>query len=215
MKTRPLYELLRCLVGKTVQKRELAYCATDLHRLIRNDNSALKAITKLVKNRNHQNLTSWKVCVSALAAHGKYEAQNALADAVDPSKPRSLSFEEYESLLVAIYYLPTGPLYSNLFDALLKLAFDYTKEESITATAMMVLAGLSERATKEGYNETLSKSVVNVIFDRYKNKSTIYHPDSVDYEMQLRDHIWAFGNLGHHSGLPVILEHLDHDDSSI
>ena len=215
MKTRPLYELLRCLVGKTVQKRELAYCVTDLHRLIRNDKSALKAITKLVQNRNHQNLTSWSVCVSALAAHGKYEAQNALADAVDPSKPRSLSFEEYESLLVAIYYLPTGPLHSNLFDALLKLAFDYTKEESITATAMMVLAGLSERARKAGYNETLSKSVVNVIFDRYKNKSTIYHPDSVDYEMQLRDHIWAFGNLGHHSGLPVILDHLDHDDSSI
>ncbi|KAJ7389355.1 hypothetical protein OS493_032212 [Desmophyllum pertusum] len=33
--------------------------------------------------------------------------------------------------------------------------------------------------------------------------------------MQLRDHIWAFGNLGHHSGLPVILEHIDHDNSGI
>ena len=31
--------------------------------------------------------------------------------------------------------------------------------------------------------------------------------------MLLRDHIWAFGNLGHHSGLPVILEHFDHDNS--
>lgn len=215
MKTRPLDELLRCLVGKSVQEREIAYCSTELHHLIRKDKRALKAIKQLFKNRNHQNITSWSVFASALAAHGKYEAQNALADAVMRCTPRPLSMEEFESLLVAIHYLPTGPLHSNLFDALLKLAFDNTKEDSITATAMLVLAGLTERATKAGYNETLSKSVVEIIFHRYKNKSNIYHPDSIDHEMQLRVHIWAVGNLGHHSGLPIILEHIDHDDSSI
>ena len=97
MKTRPLYELLRCFVDNTVQEREIAYCSTELHHLIQNDKSVFKAIKELVKNRNHQNLTSWSVFVSALAAHGKYEAQNALADAVKTRNPRPLSDEEYES----------------------------------------------------------------------------------------------------------------------
>ena len=215
MKTRPLDELLRCLVGKSVQEREIAYCSTELHHLIRKNKRALKAIKQLFENRNHQNITSWSVFASVLAAHGKYEAQNALADAVMRSTPRPLTLEEFELLLVAIHYLPTGPLHSNLFEALLKLAFDKTKEDSITATAMLVLAGLTERATKAGYNETLSETVVEIIVNRYKNKSNIYHPDSIDHETQLRDHIWALGNLGHHSGLPIILEHIDHDDSSI
>ena len=215
MKTRPLYELLRCFVDNTAQEREIAYCSTELHHLIQNDKSVFKAIKELVKNRNHQNLTSWSVFVSALAAHGKYEAQNVLADAIKTRNPRPLSDEEYESLLIAIHYLPTGPLHSNLFDALVKLSFDDTKKDRVTTTAMLVLAALTERAEKAGYNETLSESIAEMLCNRYKNKSTIYHPDSIDYEMQLRDHIWAFGNLGHHSVLPVILEHIDHDDSSI
>ena len=215
MKTRPLYELLRCFVDNNVQEREIAYCSTELHHLIQNDKSVFKAIKELVKNRNHQNLTSWNVFVSALAAHGKYEAQNALADAVKTRNPRPLDDEEYESLLIAIHYLPTGPLHSSLFDALVKLSFDDTKKDRVTTTAMLVLAALTERAEKAGYNETLSESLAEMLCNRYKNKSTIYNPDSIDYEMQLRDHVWAFGNLGHHSVLPVILEHIDHDDSSI
>ena len=215
MQTRSLYDLLRCFVDKSVQEREIAYCSTELHHLVRNNKIVFKTIKRLIQNRNHQNLTCWSVCVSALAAHGKIDAQNALADAVKMGIPRPLSDEEYESLLIAIHYLPNGPLHSNLFDALVKLSFDHTKEDRITATAMMVLAALTERAKKAGYNETLSETVAEMLYNRYKNKSTIYHPDSIDYEMQLRDHIWAFGNLGHHSVLPVILEHIDHDDSSI
>ena len=214
-KTRPLYELLRCFVDRTVQEREIAYCSTELHHLIRNDKSVFQEIKRLVRNRNHENATSWSVLVSALAAHGKFEAQNVLADAVTTRKPRPLSNEEYEALLIAIHYLPNGPLHSSLFDALVNLSFDHTKEDRITATAIMVLAALTERAKRAGYNETLSESVVEMICNRYRNKSTIYHPDSIDYEMQLRNHIWAFGNLGHHSGLPVILGHINHDDSSI
>ena len=214
-RTRPLYELLRCFVDTTVHEREIAYCSTELHHLIRNDKSVFQEIKRLVKNQNHENATSWSVLVSALAAHGKFEAQNVLADAVTARKPRPLSNEEYEALLIAIHYLPNGPLHSSLFDALVNLSFDHTKEDRITATAMMVLAALTERAKRAGYNETLSENVVEMICNRYKNKSTVYHPDSIDYEMQLRNHIWAFGNLGHHSGLPVILGHINHDDSSI
>ena len=214
-KARPLHEVLRCFVDKTIKEREIAYCSTELHHMIRNDKGVLKAITQLVQNRNHQNKTSWGVYVSALAAHGKFEAQNALAYAVKTRTPRPLSDEEYESLLVAIHYIPNGPLHSSLFESLLDLAFDDTKEDHITTTAMLVLAGLAERAKKAGYNETLSDSVAEIICNRYRNKSSLYHPESIDHEMQLRDHIWAFGNLGHHSGLPVILEYIDHDDSSI
>ena len=214
-KSRPLHEVLRCLVDRDIKEREVAYCASELHHMVRNDESVFKSIRRLVQNREHQNLTSWGVYVSALAAHGKFEAQNSLAHAVKTRTTRPLSDEEYEKLLLSIHYLPDGPLHSSLFDALLELAFEDEKEDHITATAMLVLSGLTERAKTAGYNETLSDSVAEMIYNRYRNKSSLYHPDSVDHEMHLRDHIWAFGNLGHHSGLPVILEHIDHDDSSI
>ena len=214
-KARPLHEVLRCFVDKSIREPEIAYCSTELHNMVRNDEGVFRAIRRLVQNRNHQNVTSWSVYVCALAAHGKFEAQNALADAIKTRNPRPLSDKEYETLLVAIHYLPNGPLHSSLFNALLELAHDDTKEDRITATGMLVLAGLAERAKKAGYNETLSESVAEMIYNRYRNKSILYHPDSVDHEMHLRDHIWAFGNLGHHYGLPIILEHIDHDDSSI
>ena len=214
-KARPLHEVLRCFVDKNVKKREVGACASELHHMVRNDESVFKAIKRLVENRNHQNQTSWGVYVSALAAHGKYEAQNVLAQAVKTRKPRPLGDEEYETLLLSIYYLPKGPLHSSLFDALYELAFADEKGDHITATAMLVLSGLTERAEATGYNETLGETVAEMIYNRYRNKSNIYFPDSHDHEMQLTDHIWAFGNLGHHSGLPVILEHIDHDDSSI
>ena len=214
-KGRPLHEVLRCFVDKSIKEREVGYCSSELHHMVRNDESVFKAIKRLVQNRNHQNVTSWGVYVSALVAHAKYEAQNALAHAVKTQYPRPLGDEEYETLLLSIHYLPKGPLQSSLFDALFDLAFEDEKQDHITATAMMVLAGLTERAKKAGYNETLSDSVAKMIYNRYTNKSSLYTPDSGEHEMQLRDHIWAFGNLGHYSGLSVILEHIEHDDSSI
>ena len=213
--TRPLHEVLRCFDDKSVKEQEVSNCAKELHLMIRNDASVFKEIKRLVLNRSHQNLTSWGVYTAALAARGKYEAQNVLARAVKTRTPRSLSGEEYETLLLSIHYLPKGPIYCSLFDALSELAFADENEDHITAAAMLVLAGLTERAKTAGYNETLSDSVAEMILNRYLNKSSLYHPDTLDHEMQLRDHIWAFGNLGHHSGLPVILEHIDHDDSSI
>ncbi|KAJ7365984.1 hypothetical protein OS493_002726 [Desmophyllum pertusum] len=214
-KVRPLYEVLRCFVDKSVKEREIGYCTKELHHMVRNDKSVFRAIKRLVQNRNHQNLTSWSVYAAALAAHGKYEAQNALAQAVKTGNPRPLTSEEYETLLISIFYLADGPLHSSLFNALLELTIEDGKGEDVTATAMLVLAALTERAKRAGYNGSLCDSVADMIHHRYRNRSSLYHPDSMEYESHLRDHIWAFGNLGHHSGLSVILEHIDHDNSDI
>lgn len=113
-KTRPLYEVLRCFVDDTVEEREVGYCTNELHHMVRNDKNVFRAVKRLVQNRNHQNLTSWAVYLAALAAHGKYEAQNTLAYAVKTDYPRLLSSEEYETLLISILYLPDGPLHSSL-----------------------------------------------------------------------------------------------------
>ena len=214
-KARPFYEVLRCFTDKNMKEREIGDCSNEMHRMVRDDEDAFGKIIRLVRDRSHQNLTSWAVYVAALAGHGKYDAQNALAQAVKADSPRPLSKEEYETLLVGIFYLPEGPLHSKLFEALLHLISQEEKGDEVTSTAMLVLAGLAERAKRSGYNETLCDNVAEMIHNRYKNRSTLYHPDSAEHEMQLRDHIWAFGNLGHHSGLPVILTHIDHDNSGI
>ena len=214
-KPRPLHEVLRCFADKSVKVPEIGYCTNELHHMVRNERSVFRAVKQLVQNRNHQNLTSWAIYVAALAAHGKYEAQNVLAHAIKVDKPRPLTGEEYETLLISIFHLPDGPLHSSLFNALFELALKDEKGEHATATAMLVLAGLTERAKRAGYNDTLSDSVAQMIHNRYRNRSSLYQPDSEDYEAHLRDHIWAFGNLGHHSGLTVILQHIDHDNSDI
>ena len=213
--TRPLYEVLRCFTDKSMKERDIGDCSNELHRMVRDDQGIFRTIVRLVQDRSHQNLTSWAVYVAVLAGHGKYEAQKTLAEALKAEYPRPLSKEEYEDLLVGIFYLPEGPLHSELFDALSELMTKEEKGDEVTATALLVLAGLTERAKKAGYNETLCDTVADMVHNRCRNKSSLYHPDSEAHEMQLRDHIWAFGNLGHHSGLPVILEHIDHDNSGI
>ena len=214
-KTRPLYEVLRCFLDKTVREREVGYCTSELHHMVRNNKTVFRAVKQLLENRNHQNLTSWAVYVAALTANGKYEAQNVLAHAIKTDNPRPLTSEEYKTLLISIFYLPDGPLHSSLFNALFDLTINDRKGEVVTSTAMLVLAGLTHRFKRTGYNATLGDSVAEVIHNRYRNKSSIYHPESMAYESHLRDHICAFGNLGHHSGIPLILKHKDHDNSDI
>ena len=212
---RPLYDVLRCFTDKNVKESKIADCSNELHRMIKRDQDTFRTIVRLVQDRSHQNLTSWAVYIAALAGHGKYHAQKALAQALNEEYPRSLSNEEYETLLMGIFYLPEGPLHSPLFDALSKLMTKEQKGEEVTATAMLVLSGLTERANSAGYNDTLCDTVVKMLHNRYQNKSRLYHPESEAFEMLLRDHIWAFGNLGHHSGLPVILDHINNDNSGI
>ena len=214
-RVRPLYVMLRCFTDKGMKERDIGDCSNELHRMVKDDEGTFRTIVRLVQDRSHQNLTSWAVYIAALAGHGKYEAQNALAQAVTDEYPKSLSVEEYEALLIGIFYLPEGPLHVRLFDALSQLMTKEEKGDEVTATAMLVLSGLTARAKSAGYNESLCDSVAQMVHNRYRNKSSLYHPESEAHQTQLRDHIWAFGNLGHLSGLPLVLEHINHDNSGI
>ena len=214
-RVRPLYVVLRCFTDKGMKERDIGDCSNELHRMVKDDESTFRTIVRLVQDRSHQNLTSWTVYIAALAGHGKYGAQNALAQAVTEEYPRSLSKEEYKALLIGIFYLPEGPLHARLFDALSQLMTKEEKGDEVTATAMLVLSGLTARAKSAGYNESLCDSVAQMVHNRYQNKSSLYHPESEAHQTQLRDHIWAFGNLGHLSGLPLVLEHINHDNSGI
>ncbi|EDO42273.1 predicted protein [Nematostella vectensis] len=215
IKFRPFYELIRCFSDKSVEDREVGLCAREIHKLVKYDDKAFQKIRRLVLEREHQNTTTWAVLTSALAAHGKLEAQETLAHALMSSYPRPLTDEEYEALLEGIFFLPQGPLHKTLFDALLKDAARDDNPHKHAAMPMLVLAGLVKRAHNSGYNTTLSDNVAELIHNSYQNKTNVHHPDSPEHEHCLRRHIWAFGNLGHLSGLDVILRHINHDSSGI
>ena len=210
---RPLFELIRCFTDKTVKKREIAECSRELNELIRNNREAFKKVSNILSQRTHQNITSWAVLVSNFAWHGTLEAQNVLAQVLKYAG--TLSKEEYEALLTGIFYLPKGPLHQQLYEALFESAVKGHKHKDVSFMAMLVLSGLVKRAELAGYNETLQHRVAELIHTSYRNKSNLHKADTEDHESYLRDHIWAFGNLGHLSGLPVILEHADHDSSGI
>ena len=214
-KTRPFYELIRSFTDKSVKEREIGDCSRELNYLIRNDETTFMKVRDIVTQRTHENITSWAVLVSNLAQHGQLQAQDILAHALKTDYPRTLSKEEYEALLEGIFYLPKGPLHQKLFNALFELAAKGHRHDDVSAMAMLVLSGLVKRAKLAGYNETLDNSVAELIHSSYQNKSTLYRAETEEHESYLRDHIWAFGNLGHLSGLTVILEHADHDSSGI
>ena len=214
-KTRPFYEVLRCFTDKSKKEREIGDCSMELHYMVSNNEDTFQKVIRLFQDRSHQNLTSWSVYIAALVGQGKLQVQDHLAQAVKTDYPRPLTDKEFEALLVGIFYLPKGPIHPQLFDALVELTTKGHRGDDIGVTAMLVLAGLTDRAVKAGYNETISNVVAKMIHNSYNNKSSFYHPDSQEYETYLRDHIWAFGNLGHQSGLPVILDHITHDNSGI
>ncbi|KAK3735013.1 hypothetical protein QZH41_010659, partial [Actinostola sp. cb2023] len=215
IKFRPFYEIMRCFTDPTVKDREIGECAREIHKLAQHDNEVFQKICQLVLQRNHQNVTSWSVLVSVLAGHGKYQAQNVLASALLSEYPKKLTLEEYETLLEGIFYIPKGPIQKNLFDALLWNAKRYVNHGHKSPMAMLVLAGLTKRAETAGYNTSLSDIVVQLIHHSYNNKSSIHDPDSKEHVEFLRNHIWAFGNLGHLSGLNTMLKQANHDSSGI
>ena len=213
--TRPLYELIRCFTDKSLKEREIGDCSRELSHLIRSNEEAFKKVSNTLIQRTHQNITSWAVLVSSFAWHGTLQAQNVLAQVLTSNHPDTFSLEEYEALLTGIFYLPKGPLHQKLYEALFESAMKGHKHKDVSSMAMLVLSGLAKRAELAGYNETLQHRVAELIHTSYRNKSNLHKADTEDHESYLRDHIWAFGNLGHLSGLPVILEHADHDSSGI
>ena len=214
-KTQPLFEILQCINDPKTKESQTAECVRQLHRQMETDPLTFDLVENLVLQRAHQNVTSWAVLSSSLAGNGKYRAQKTLAHALKADHPSPLTVKEYEVLLEAIFYLPIGPLHQTLYDALFNLATQSKSHSDVPTMAMLVLAGLTKRAQQAGYNTTLCNSILGLIQHSYRNKSNLYHPESGEHESYLRNHIWALGNLGHLSGLEIILQHRDHDSSGI
>ena len=214
-KTKPLEMLLRCFNDNSLKEQEQADCAVELHKLVRSDKLSFKTVRNLLHKREHQNLTTWSALLSAVVAQGKVEAQEALAYAMMTDYPRPLIVEEYEILLEAILHLPSGLFHHSLFQALLNAAQHQKRPENLSTMSMLVLSGMTERSQRAGYNASLIETVVSFIHDSVQNKSLNYHPDSEEHESCIRRHVWAYGNLGHVSGLDDILQYINHDNSHI
>ena len=109
---------------------------------------------------------------------------------------------------------PAGPLYPELVQALLSLHKNNSKSDEVTVRAMLVMSGLVRRIHDAGYNRSLSESIAQYLHRSFKSHPARFHDyESDSHETYLRNHIWAFGNLGHASSLNTIIPHLDHDSS--
>lgn len=89
------------------------------------------------------------------------------------------------------------------------------KGDEVIFIVMLVLVGFVERVKWVGYNEILSGNIVKMIYNRYRNRLIIYYLDSEEYEMNLWDYIWVFGNFGYYFGFFIILEYIDYDNLGI
>ncbi|XP_028399178.1 uncharacterized protein LOC114522645 isoform X2 [Dendronephthya gigantea] len=214
--TRTFYELLRCNSDISVKKHELLQCIKELHYLARTDNETYRTIAELTLSRSHQNFSTWSGLVGALVVKGDYETQKALSQALLSEYPRPLSDREHSILLEAVFFIPLGPLYPELLQALLSLHKNNSKSEEVTVRAMLVMSGLVRRVHEAGYNRSLSDDIAQYLHQSFKTHPARVHDDeSESRETYLRNHIWAFGNLGHSSSLNTIVRYLDHDSSGI
>ncbi len=213
---RTFYELLRCYSDPSVKKNELSQCIKELHYRARTDNEIHRKIVELTLSRNHQNFSTWSGLVGALVVKGDYATQEVLTNALLSDDPRPLTDKEHSILLEAVFFIPAGPLYPELLEALLSLHKNWTKSDEVTVRAMLVMSGLVRRVHEAGYNRSLSDRVAQHLHHSFKTHPACFHDDeSESHETYLRNHIWAFGNLGHASSLNTIIHHLDHDNSGI
>ena len=214
--TRTFYELLRCYSDPSVKKNELSQCIKELHFLARTDDETHRTIAELTLSRSHQNFSTWSGLVGALVVKGDYETQKVLARALLSEDPRPLTDKEHSILLEAVFFIPAGPLYPELLQALLSLHKNNSKSDEVTVRAMLIMAGLVRSVHEAGYNRSLSDDIAQHLHQSFKTHPARFHDDeSETRETYLRNHIWAFGNLGHGSSLNTIVRHLDHDSSGI
>ncbi|XP_028399029.1 uncharacterized protein LOC114522522 [Dendronephthya gigantea] len=214
--SRTFYELIRCFWDSSVKKNELSQCVKELHYLARTDNEIHRTIIDLTLSRSHQNFSSWSALVGALVVKGDYETQKVLSQALLSEDPRPLTEKEHSSLLEVIFFIPAGPLHPELLKALQSLHKNTSKSEEVTVRAMLVMSGLVRRVHEAGYNRSLSDRVAQYLHRSFKTHPARFHDDeSESRETYLRNHIWAFGNLGHASLLDTIVRYLDHGSSGI
>ena len=214
--TRTFYELLRCYSDPSVKESELSKCIKELHFLARSDDAIFQRITDLTLERSHQNISTWSGLVGSLVVRGDYHTQKVLARVLLSEGPRPLTEKEHSVILEAVYFIPTGPLYPDLLQALMSLHGNASKSEEVSVMAMLVVSGLVKRCHEDGYNTSLSDVMMQYLQNSFNNHPARFHDDDSDsHETYLRNHIWAFGNLGHSSSLNLIMPHLDHDNSAI
>ena len=214
--SRTFYELLRCYSDPSVKKSELSQCVKELHYLAKTNDDIFENIVNLTLGRSHQNFSTWSGLVGAIVVRADHETQKILSHAILSDDPRPLSDKEHAKLLEAVYFIPAGPLYSELLQALLSLHMNSSKSADITARSMLVLSGLVRRCHDSGYNRSLSQSIAQHLHQSFKtHPARLHHAESSFHEGYIWSHLCAFGNLGHISSLGFITRYLDHDSSGI
>ena len=213
---RTFYELLRCYSDPSVKENELSQCIKELHYLARTDDEIFNMIVNLTLERSHLNFSTWSGLVGSIVTRGDYETQKTLSQIILTDEPRPLSIEEHAKIVEAVYFIPAGPLYPELLQALLSLHKNSSKSEEVTVRAMLVTAGLVRRCHDAGYNRTLSEIIAQHLHNSFKiHPARLHDRESQTHEAYLWNHLCAFGNLGHLSSLSLITRYLDHDSSGI
>ena len=213
---RTFYELLRCYSDPAVKENELSQCVKELHHLARTNDGIFKNIVNLTLERSHLNFSTWSGLVGSIVVRGDYETQKILSRVILSEEPRPLSVKEHTKVLEAIHFIPAGPLYPELVQALLSLHKNSSKSDEITVRAMLVTSGLVRRCHNAGYNRSLSDSIAKHLHQSFKTHPARFHDEeSQSHDNYIWSHVCAFGNLGHISSLDLITRYLDHDSSCI
>ena len=213
---RTFYELLRCYSDRSVKKSELSQCVKELHHLAKIDDEIFNNIVNLTLGRSHLNFSTWSGLVGSIVVRGDYHTQKILSQAILSDNPRPLSEKEHAKLLEAVFFIPAGPLYPELLQALLSLHKNSSKSDEITVRAMLVTSGLVRRCHDAGYNRSLPESIAQYLHQSFKtHPARFHHEESHTHDAYIWSHVCAFGNLGHISSLKFITRYLDHDSSSI
>ena len=214
--SRTLYELLRCYSDPSVKESELSQCVKELHYQAKTNDVIFENIVNLTLERSHLNFSTWSGLVGAIVVRGDYETQKMLSRAILSEEPRPLSDKEHAKLLEAVYFIPAGPLYPELLQALLSLHMNSSKSDEITVRSMLVVSGLVRRCHDSGYNRSLSESIAQHLHQSFKtHPARLQDTESSLHEGYIWNHVCAFGNLGHISSLNFITRYLDHDSSGI
>ena len=214
--SRTFYELLRCFSDPSTKENELSQCVKELHYLAKNDDEIYQNIVNLTLERSHLNFSTWSGLVGSIVVRGDYQTQKILSQAITSEEPRPLSKKEHAKLLEAVYFIPAGPLYPELLQALLSLHKNSNKSDEITVRSMLVTSGLVRRCHDAGYNRSLLESIAQHLHQSFKTHPARLHDrESPSHDEYIWSHVCAFGNLGHISSLNVITRYLDHDCSGI
>jgi methyl-accepting chemotaxis protein len=214
--SRTFYELVRCYSDPSVKESELSQCIKELHYLAKIDDKIFRNIVNLTLERSHLNFSTWSGLVGAVVVRGDYETQKILSGIILSDKPRPLSDKEYAKLLEAVYFIPSGPLYLELLEALLSLQMNSSKSDEITVRAMLVTSALVRKCHDAGYNRSLSERIAQHLHQSFKTHPARFRDEeSQSHDEYIWSHVCAFGNLGHISSLDLITRYLDHDSSGI